>query len=491
MSGPAGRFAGGLLRAALWLDAGFLLLVTLIALFAVGPASAGLAAAGGAGLVAAGRALRRMPAARADRIFWVCYGLFVLLAGWFAFAVRVEPAWDFGRVYHGALEITTAGRIQIDAVYFLESNNNFFLALMLAPVFVAGSLAGLSPLSSGILLNLASIDLSVLLLWALARRRFGPRSGLAAGLAACGCAGLWLYGPIFYTDTLSMPFVCLGLFLASEWARSPRRPLWRMLAAGLCAFFAFRIKPTALIPFVALLLWWLFSGAAGRRRVLAGVALFAACMLGWQIWLPVNPILDMTDLDRYRLPPLHYVMMGLKNPGGYDEADHMASRALPDAAARTARAKEQIAARLKAYGPAGLLDHIRRKLAYTWADGTYFGSYKLSIDPIRPGPLQAWVTSEGDHWPVFRCLANAQQLILCAGAAIAAVAAARHRSLCGLSWVCLTSLLGAGLFFLVWETRSRYLVNLLPLLLLEASRGIRSVCAALPAPPWRGLFPRR
>ena len=471
--------SGRLLRAALWLDAGFLSLVALIALFAVGPVSAALTAAGGAGLLAAGRVARRIPAARADRIFGVVFCLFVVLAGWFAFAERVEPAWDFGRVYHGALEITTAGRIQIDAVYFLESNNNFFLALALAPVFLAGSLAGLSPLTSGILLNLAAIDLSVLLLWALTRRHFGPRSALAAGLAACGCAGLWLYGPIFYTDTLSMPFVCLGLFLCSEWARSPRGRLWLLLAVGVCGFFAYRIKPTALIPFVALLLWWLLSGAPRPRQVLAGGALFAACMLAWQVWLPVNPILDMTDLDRYRLPPLHYVMMGLKNPGGYDEADHMASRALPDAAARTAWAEEQIAARLQAYGPAGLLDHVRRKLAYTWADGTYFGSYKLAIDPIQPGALQSWVSFDGTHWPIFRCLANAQQLFLCVCAAAAAILCARRRTLDGLSWVCLTSLLGVGLFLLVWETRSRYLINLLPLLLLMATRGFCAMAAAL------------
>lgn len=469
-----------LYKLALWVAAAFFAVVLAVCLFSVGIWSVLLAAVALAVLFALRPLLAGLTEAGARRAFWVLFALFALVAGAFAFAVRVEPAWDFGRVYHGALEITSTGAIRIDWQYFLESNNNFFLALVLAPVFIAGSILGLSPLASGILFNLAAIDGSVLLLWAAAKRRWGAKWALAVALACFACAGLWLYGPIFYTDTLSMPFVSLGLYLAQRWSEGKRSP-WLAAAMGLAAFLAFRLKPTAFFLYLALVLLWVLRRGGALKAVAAGLAVFAVCMAGWQVWLSHNPVLDTGAIEEYRLPPLHYVMMGLKNPGGYDESDHLASQALPDAAARTAHAKEEILRRLADYGPLGFLDHLRQKLAYTWADGSWFGSHKLGIDPIAPGVLQQWVADTGEHWPVFRTLVNAQQLLICLGLAVCAVCQARRGEQAdSLLWAALVTLLGAGLFLLAWETRSRYLVGLLPLILAVSARGLGDIFALRP-----------
>lgn len=469
-----------LYKLALWVAAVFFAVVLAVCLLSVGIWSALLAAAALAVLFALRPLLAGLTETGARRAFWVLFALFVLAAGAFAFVVRVEPAWDFGRVYHGALEITSSGAIRIDWQYFLESNNNFFLALVLAPVFIVGSILGLSPLASGILFNLAAIDGSVLLLWAAAKRRWGAKWALAAALACFACAGLWLYGPIFYTDTLSMPFVSLGLYLAQRWSEGKRSP-WLAAAMGFAAFLAFRLKPTAFFLYLALALLWLLRRGGALKAVAAGLAVFAVCMAGWQVWLSHNPVLDTGAIEEYRLPPLHYVMMGLKNPGGYDESDHLASQALPDAAARTAHAREEILRRLADYGPLGFLDHLRQKLAYTWADGSWYGSHKLGIDPIAPGALQQWVADTGEHWPVFQCLVNAQQLLICLGLAACAVWQARRGEQGdSLLWAALVTLLGAGLFLLVWETRSRYLVGLLPLILTVSARGLGAIFALRP-----------
>lgn len=461
-----------LYKLALWAAAAFFAVVLLVCLFSVGLWSVLLAAGALAVLFAARRPLAGVSEQGARRAFWVLFGAFVLAAGAFAFAVRVEPAWDFGRVYHGALEITSSGSIQIDWQYFLESNNNFFLALALAPVFVAGSLAGLSPLASGILLNLAAIDGSILLLWDAARRRWGARRALAVAMACFGCAGLWLYGSIFYTDTLSMPFVSLGLWLAQRWSEGARRPALAA-AMGLAAFLAFRLKPTAFFLYLALVLLWALRRGGAAKAAALGLAVFAACMALWQVWLGHNSVLDTSRIEEYRLPPLHYVMMGLKNPGGYDEADHFASQALPDAAARTEFAKGEIARRLADYGPLGFLDHLRQKLAYTWADGSWYGAHKLGIDPVSPGVLQQWVADTGGYWPLFRAAANGAQLLVCLGLAACAFDQARRGDKAdSLLWSCLVALLGVGLFLLVWETRSRYLVGVLPLILPLCARGL-------------------
>ena len=463
-------------KAAVWTAVVFFALVWLLCIVTVGWQSALVALVLLAVLWGLGRGIARLQPCTADRLFWLAFCVFVLAAGAFAFAGKVEPAWDFGRVYHGALEITTSGSIQIDSQYFLESNNNFFLALLLAPVFIAGSLAGFSSLTSGILFNLLAIDASILMLWRVAHRQWGAQRALAVAVGCFGCAGLWLYGPIFYTDTLSMPLACLALLLAQQWNRVTGGTRLLLAAGmGVTAFVGYRIKPTVLIVFVALVLWWLLSSRRGIAAACTGAVVFALLMGLWSVILAHNPILDTTELERYRLPPMHYVMMGLKNPGGYDEQDHMASQALPSAEARTQHAVQEIKARLQAYGPAGLADHIARKLAYTWADGSYFGGHKLSIDPVNQGWLQQWVTPQGSYWQIFILIANAQQLVVCTGLSAAAIGQARSKQCSGLVWTVLIALLGAGVFLLLWETRSRYLVGLLPLILLAAQQGLEQL----------------
>lgn len=483
-------------------------------LFAFGPwpLAAPLLLAAGA-LVWQG--VRRVPAQTCRLVF------FVLLAAWAAglyflgLALRVEPAWDFGWLHRGALDLSDNWRFDAPETmaYFATCPNNFPPALLLALWFKIASLAGIAPAFAGILLNALALACAVGLLGLALARAWGWQGALLGVLFCFGFAPLLLYAPIYYTDTLSLPFVSFAVLagLMGSRARQGRAGLGWGAALGLAGALGYLIKATAGIAAIAAGATVLLAGLWGEKAAEPGAGeehpkgpkghgasaagappakgrgksrpafafcgaalLCAALALGaWRLWFLHNPILPPGLVQIYALEAPHYIMMGLAGRGGYNEADHFWSAGFADAAARRAANWAEIRLRLAGYGPGGLLAHLREKLAYTWADGSYFAPHKLATDPVNHLFIAGLVRSDGALYPLFCGLAAAAQAGLLGLLAFFGVRDVLARRACpNIVFCARLALAGLALFLLLWETRSRYLVNFSPLLVLLAAHGV-------------------
>lgn len=430
--------------------------------------------------------LRRLPDAACRRALAVSLGLWwscLLGLGWL---LRLDPQWDFGAVYHGALQLAAEGHFTSYAPYFLESLNNLFVTLVLTIAFKAGSLAGLSPDFTGILLNSLAVACSVLFLYLAVAKQYCQQLALYFAFLCYFFVPMVLYVPVYYTDTLSMPFVCFGLW-AAIMARAAATPHARLLwagALGLSAGTGYLVKGSAAILLAACLLWALLADHAPMKQTLASCAVALACfavlVLAWQAFLPVNPWLSLDALDDHRLPASHYIMMGLAGEGGYHGKDHLFSASFGSLPERVAANREVIAQRLQAMGPGGLAAHLQKKLAYTWADGTYFAPMKLCMYPWNEFWLHQWILPGGRHYAVFRRLCGAAQLVLLGLLAGGALRVAMQKQpAANLAFAARAAVVGLALFLMVWETRSRYLVNFAPLLALLAACSLQQLYAWL------------
>ena len=322
-----------------------------------------------------------------------------------------------------------------------------------------------------LVLNTLAVNLSVLFCWRLLRRQAGPVAGLF-GLGVCLClAPLLLYGPIVYTDTLSMPFVCGGACLWS-WARegSARRRLAGLAAVGAVCALGGWLKVTVAILLIAILLDALLS-LPGRQKAAAAaaVAVFALAYSGLSALSASSPLAGDPDAA---IPHSHWVMMGLSGDGGYNDDDYQLTlAAAPDKAGRDAFDKAEILARLQAMGPAGLLEHLAHKLSYVWGDGSCYAPMKLDIRPVRSSWLQSYCIQGMAHTGRIVYLATGLQLALLGLAVWGAIQSVRRQNW-SISFVQI-ALLGLGLFLLLWEARSRYIVSFLPLL---AVCGVWGLC---------------
>ncbi len=399
--------------------------------------------------------------------------VFVYLFYQFGLLLRVRPSWDFGRIYAGAADYIQNGNLAVTQAYYLESLNNLFPTLWLAGFVKLSALFGpVSMFANMILLNALSVGLAILFLFLAARTALGMRTAFAAALLCFFSAPLFDYSPIVYTDTLSMPLLTLCLLLCVLGLRrgiGHRGALLLGAAAGIVAFIGYSLKPTAAFPLIAAAILVVLVRRDGLRFVLAAVAVFAAVSGFYQLWLHNTPIIDLSDIAARRLPPMHYIHMGLVGNGGYNGALHGAAAALPDDAARTANAQAEIAALLQEYGVGGTLAHLRAKLLYTWNDGLYFATQKVSQDIFSIGWAQRIVLTDGRYYGLWRGYAQGAQLAmlasLCAGSIVFAFRKndPDEASIMPVVWI---TLLGVAGFLVLWETRSRYLVNCIPLFAL-------------------------
>lgn len=396
---------------------------------------------------------------------------FALLCG-AGYLLRVAPSWDLGRVYEAALDLCANKQFTVPTTleYLYMAPHNLFLTYVFWGWFRFASLFGVPPLNAGILLNALALTAAMLFLYLAVSTWKNPQAGLFTIIVCAGFSPLYLYAPIFYTDTLSMPFVTLTLWLALLWHKSHRQG-HRVLFASLCAAAAFGgylVKQSAIIPFIAVMLFCILQFS--RKNILPGICALALtlCLFGgWQLFLSNNPLISYKAGESLRLTASHYIMMGLQGNGGYSGSDHAFSTSIPDLAQRQQTNWQVAWQRLQAYGVAGFLQHMRDKIIFTWADGSYYAPHKLSIAIIAPGPLHTWVLPGALMYPVYIGLASAMHALLLVAAFAGALRDCMRKHVApNLLFIARTAVLGLGLFLLAWETRSRYLLNHLPLLAL-------------------------
>lgn len=429
----------------------------------------------------------------------------------FAWAMRVEPTWDFGSNYEAANHLAEHGFFASPVIrnYYLVYIHNLFSMLVLAAWLMMTGPLGLSPLAACILLNVLALAAAVALLYLAVWRAWGAQKALFTGLMCAFFAPVILYSPIFYTDTLSMPFVsfCLLAAVCAERAKTLRGRLLWAGAAGLGAFVGYLTKGTVMLVAVAIVLCALLRHGKKALAYCGALAGTVALLLAvWQGVLASGLLIDTEDEALHKFPAQHWVMMGLSGSGGFNPEDEAYSASFPDLASRTEGDTARIAERLKDYGFGGLMAHLQRKVAFTWADGTYFAPGKLAQKPYEDTLLHRFLLLDAPYYNVLAGICAAAQLVLLlclAGGAIAegwlgaakqpepaaarrglragseATAAGRawqglfakgpaagEAAAPGLAMLALMAVFGLACFLLVWETRSRMLVNFSPLLVL-------------------------
>jgi hypothetical protein len=166
-------------------------------------------------------------------------------------------------------------------------------------------------------------------------------------------------------------------------------------------------------------------------------------------------------------PAVHWVMMGLQQPFGFYDADDVKyTESFVTKESRTKADLEIIKQRAKNYGIKGLFTLFTRKNVFVWGDGTYFAPVKLNRNILYMTPLHKYLLPlSGNQNYIFIYFCTAFQLFILISMLISGIYCYKSGTVT-MSTVFALTALGAGIFFMVWEDRSRYLINLSPFLLL-------------------------
>jgi 4-amino-4-deoxy-L-arabinose transferase-like glycosyltransferase len=411
--------------------------------------------------------------------------------------LAVNPSWDFAVVFKNAENFVSYGNRLDENIYFGYFElfpNNIMLFVMLTIFIKVGIIFGISTFHSALIMNIFFIDLAILLLYICVRKWFGKDKGLFALILCFFFSPLFLYVPIFYTDTISLPFGIILILLYGYIKDSNKLSIKNIvlyLLFGICFFIALTIKMTLVFIIIAIL-FDIFI----RKRILLTISFlmltliaYIGCSTLYNSLVINNNDYNFNNAHCGKIPYTHWIMMGIEDPkadnstrnsyGGFNENDYNLTKSLNTEKERINFNINEIERRIRSYGAPGYMVYLTKKAVNAWGDGTYFAPIKLSLNPMdnRNTTAHQIFLSGGKYYKFYLYFAQGVQfsfliiLILSATYNIKKKDEVNSINFIHLSIIMLLA------FLLMWENRSRYLVTYIPIFIFLISFYIKKIYA--------------
>ncbi len=301
-------------------------------------------------------------------------------------------------------------------------------------------------------------------------------AGWAAYALLAGLSG-WIC--VAYTDMAALLFPLLILRVYQLHVKSGgAHEIRDFVLIGFLSYWGYRIKPTVLIVLIAVVLSELLGlwGDFSRERLMRFFRMLLIFGAGTVLYSLVFRLMVSTSglrIDReLENGPLHMIMMGLnpESDGGYNVQDVLLADGLPGKQERRAAELSVIRERLAAFGPAGLLRHLFRKMLVIFNDGSFAfaqegGFFDVTFPPAgKTGELLKSLYYPGGGGSA--ALLGIEQAAWLAVLFLSSGAAFLEKDRIRTALV--LSLLGIAAFTLIFEARSRYLLVFAPLFIIAA-----------------------
>jgi hypothetical protein len=407
--------------------------------------------------------------------------------------LRVKPSWDFGAVFNAADDIS-AGRAVRNWGYFQEYPYNLYPAVIIGTFkFLLGGYP-----SAPYLLNMFCVTASVTGACLLAYRTYGHRAAVLTALFCIAATPLYLYIPIVYTDTLSMPFVIWTVYVWSFIRSGGRKLILYCVLIGLLCAMGYLIRQIAALGLIALVFdfiinWKTYSSAFYQTKksllnFLKGVLPLAAAFLtffltvsAFKFYVAYKGFDSSIDYNK-KMPYTHWLMMGMNtipseggtstSYGGFSVYDLRFSRTYPTTHAKKFADIAIIKDRLFHFGIGGYAKFLLKKIEWTWTDGTYFVPVKLARYPVKHTFLHRFVLfSDGRANKLYLSFSQFMQTVILSMILFGCISSLKNGLDRTFRFMSLMSL-GLMFFLLFWETRSRYLLFMMPVFVVMTAYGI-------------------
>lgn len=374
------------------------------------------------------------------------------------------------------------------------TNNNGIVVLFSFYYRLIYLISGTIPLEAPVILNTIFITFSVVFCFLIAKKAFGNFHALVAAIICFLFLPFYTYCPYFYTDSVSMPFCILSiyLFICGYDSKKTLSKIFLFFFCGVMCALGFALKGSIVIVLIAVIAYMIYKG--GIKKILLGsgtvVAGFLALTIAFNGLVASLNIASKETLYEEQYPITHWIMMGLKGSGGFDKNDSVFTREAGNYDEKKAANIEMIRQRLSDYGVVGLLKHLAVKANFTWNDGTYYIGHHLYNTPYSRDFLHELILEDGTYNKVFYAVSSGMQILMLVMMCMSFFSCIRRPRF---DYITLMHIIvfGVFLFFLVWETRSRYIFNFTPIFIIIWADGIIKIADRLKKPLTLGEKLRR
>lgn len=383
--------------------------------------------------------------------------------------LAVYYSWDPNEIFWSIKEYFDSGKIG-NLVYLTHYPFQLFLVVIeiafIKSVWHFGAVMSIEGIQ--MLLNMIVILGTFLVTYLIMKKLLSRRQAMFGLLTEICFSPLLLYTPILYTDTTSMFFIVLGFYLFL-WLIDKRVSKWwsqALLAIGfsVAELFAFELKATAGIMLIAMIIYVALKIKKEHlKRLFVCLSIFVVIFLSGTHAVKTFES-SIVDLSK-QTPVTHWLMMAQQNYGDYNSDDVQTTFGMIEKGEDAKSYNiETIKNRIMERGFVGNLEFIAKKISYMWGDGTYYVSAQLNKLPRTPESLMFKIFgADGEYNIVYIYVAHGLQLLMLAIFCYGAFCSIKTR---GWANIVKLAIIGLFIFFLFWETTSRYLLSYIPMFVI-------------------------
>ncbi len=427
----------------------------------------------------------RMPKRQITKIFFCIAAAVLVLQLFSAFVLKFKPISDLGYVDRAARDFCQTWNkadlySQLPAHhkdYFVRYTNNQALLVILSLIYsTCQKFFGVMPLIAPILINTMGLHISYILCYFISGKIFKDKfTPLFCAIIGAAFSVFYTYTPYFYTDSMSMPFVmgAIYLFLCAIENNSIKSKIPQILVSGLLIVIGYKIKGSVIILIPAFIIYLIFTlTKANFKEHLKVLSIFMAGIIIstglCSTFINSFDLASKTELEETQFPPEHWVMMGLHDRGGFYIEDFWFTVNSGNYEQKKQADVSEIKNRISEYGFTGMVKHLVKKISYTWGDGTYFVLFYLKNSQGTN------VFKEIVQTSIFKGYCSVYQCMLLLMILFSFINGATSKKY-GKEIFLKILICGVYFFFIIWETRSRYLVNFSPIFIITASYSIKQI----------------
>lgn len=403
----------------------------------------------------------------------------------FGFMLRYTPVFDLGAIFTGASEWAVTGNFMermdptCDSNYFYYFPNNLGGMTLLYFAFKIASLfGGTDYFAIAMITNAVLAAIMVLLTILICKRLFGIRQSVMALTCILFMPTSYFIAPTFYTDSLSVvfPVLVIYLYLRTIGSKTLASKIFFSIMIGVACAIGMLIKFTVMISLIAVVIYHCIR--KGVVSALSIAAISVSVIIG--VFALFNGYFYSNHLEKataqsLNTPYTHWIMMSLEGEGRYNPQDYEFTRSFDDIEERDSAISSEITRRIGEKGVMGMLELFKKKGIISFGDGTLAQSDFLDDTPAHSTFLHRFVLYDSEYHGVYKyaCAGIFYALLLLM--LIAALGSLYAKQQCD-AMLPMLCVFGIMLFLMFWEATGRYITNYVPMIIISAVYGLDLIC---------------
>lgn len=383
-----------------------------------------------------------------------------------------------GTVYNIAKEYVTTGTITDPYLYTFP--NNIMITFIYIIIFKIFNMMKLNDfLTIATVFNSLLVAGTGILLYFNTKKIFNNSKALMILIITIITTPLYLYCACYYSDTFSMflTMLIIYVYLKIKDNENFKISIILQMLLAIIVVIGVKIKITSIFILIAIIVYKILNGKGNIKNFLIKFGI--TTILGIILYISFNIIIqpkfipDEQMLDQNQIPTEHWIMMGLYGRGNFEYGEYHYTQSFPTLDEKREATRKVIKERLiLKWKENTLFKHIKGKLGFAWYDGSYYIPDLLRREPVKKGALHEVVLEGGNntsiykYWPqimhfsmlIFLCI-NIYRIII-------------NKDYLDKDNILFIAIYGLLVFLLIWENRSRYLVTMLPIIMMSQLGGI-------------------